>query len=74
MRLKNLLEKAVSKAQRRLFAIALAFKRGELDINKFDNQEEIRRIAKDLPTAELRKFAKTKEKNLPQTVKPKKET
>lgn len=69
MKLRDVLdEKAVSKAQRRLFGIALAFKKGKLDINKFANQEEIRKLAKDLPDAELKKFAKTKEKGLPQKV------
>jgi len=60
-------EKAVSKAQRRLFGIALAVKRGDKSIGDFEDQDAIRQIMK-LPDKELKKFAKTKEKDLPQKV------
>jgi len=73
MRLSDLLERAVSVAQRRLFGIALAVKRGDKSIGDFTDKEAIRQLMK-LPDKELRKFAKTKEKDLPQRVKPKKET
>jgi len=66
-RIMKLDEKAVSVAQRRLFGIALAVKRGEKSISDFEDQDAIRQIMK-LPDKELRKFAKTKEKNLPQKV------
>ncbi len=65
MLLKELVnEKAVSVAQRRLFGIALAVKRGDKSISDFENQDAIKQIMK-LPDEELRKFAKTKEKDLP---------
>jgi hypothetical protein len=64
MLLKELNEKAVSVAQRRLFGIALAVKRGDKSISDFENQDAIEQIMK-LPDKELKKFAKTKEKNLP---------
>ena len=60
-------EKAVSIAQRRLFGIALAVKRGDKSISDFEDQDAIRQIMK-LPDKELKKFAKTKEKDLPQKV------
>ena len=60
-------EKAVSVAQRRLFGIALAVKRGDASISDFEDKDAIRQIMK-LPDKELKKFAKTKEKNLPQKV------
>lgn len=60
-------EKAVSVAQRRLFGIALAVKRGDKSISDFEDQDAIRQIMK-LPDKELKKFAKTKEKDLPQKV------
>lgn len=65
MLLKELVnEKAVSVAQRRLFGIALAVKRGDKSISDFENQDAIRQIMK-LSDKELKKFAKTKEKDLP---------
>ena len=67
MLLKELNEKAVSVAQRRLFGIALAVKRGDKSISDFENQDAIKQIMK-LPDKELRKFAKTKEKDLPKEV------
>ncbi len=68
MKLQEILsEKAVSKAQRRLFGIALAVKRGDANIGDFEDQEAIRNLMK-LSDKELKKFAKTKEKDLPQKV------
>jgi hypothetical protein len=64
MLLKELNEKAVSVAQRRLFGIALAVKRGDKSISDFENQDAIKQVMK-LPDKELKKFAKTKEKDLP---------
>lgn len=57
--LQNLDEKASSKAQRRLFAMALAYKRGKLDAKYVS--EDIKKISK-LPEDTLDKFAKTKQK------------
>lgn len=52
-------EEALSKAQRRLFAMALAYKRGKLDA-KYVN-DDIRKLS-DLSVATLEEFAKTKQK------------
>ena len=66
---KDLHERADSKAQRRLFAIALQFKRGNIKESDLEEEyaEEIIKISK-LPEETLRKFAKTKEKGLPHYV------
>jgi len=66
-RIMKLDEKAVSVAQRRLFGIALAVKRGDKSIGDFEEKDAIRQLMK-LPDKELKKFAKTKEKDLPQKV------
>lgn len=58
-RLDNLDEEAKSKAQRRLFAMALAHKRGELD-SKY-HSDEVEKLSK-LPVKTLKDFAKTNEK------------
>ena len=58
--LQNLDEKARSKAQRRIFGMALAYKRGELD-NKYISQE-IKKMANSMSEEKLREFAKTNEK------------
>ena len=58
----DLEEKAVSKAQRRAAGIAHAAKKGEIP------KSELRGASKEMakmPGGELKKFAKTKEKNLP---------
>jgi hypothetical protein len=54
---------AKSIAQRRLFALALLYKRGELSTSEVS--DEIVDLAK-LPEKTLRDYAKTKEENLPQ--------
>lgn len=59
-------EKAVSKAQRRAAGIAHAAKKGEIP------RKELRGASKEMakmPAGELKKFAKTKEKGLPEKVK-----
>jgi len=67
--LDSLLERADSKAQRRLFAIALQYKRGNITKEELEPEyaEEIIKIS-ELPEKTLRKFAKTKEKGLPHYV------
>jgi len=63
-------EKAVSKAQRKAAGIAHAAKKGEIP------KSELRGASKEMvkmPAGELKKFAKTKEKGLPEKVKAKKE-
>ena len=59
-------EKAVSKAQRAAAGIAYAAKKG--DIPRSELQSASKAMA-DMPEKELRKFAKTKEKGLPEKVK-----
>lgn len=56
---------AQSKAQRRLFALALQYKRGELSASEVT--DEVKELSK-LPEEKLRDYAKTKEKNLPDYV------
>ena len=63
-------EKAVSKAQRAAAGIAYAAKKG--DIPRSELRGASREMAK-MATGELKKFAKTKEKGLPDKVKTKKE-
>ena len=58
-------EKSVSKAQRAAAGIAYAAKKG--DIPKSELRGASKEMAK-MPSGELKKFAKTKEKGLPQTV------
>ena len=55
----NLSERARSKAQRRLMAMALSHKRGELD-SKWIN-DDIEKLS-ELPEKTLRQFAKTNQK------------
>lgn len=57
--IQNLNEEAKSKAQRRLFGMALAYKRGELD-DKYVN-DDIKKLSK-LSVKKLQDFAKTNEK------------
>ena len=59
-------EKAVSKAQRAAAGIAYAAKKG--DIPKSELRGASKEMA-DMPSKELKKFAKTKEKGLPEKVK-----
>lgn len=58
---------AKSKAQRRLMAMALLYKRGQLD-SKYIT-DEIKTIAKGMTEEDLHKFASTKQKKLPHFVK-----
>jgi hypothetical protein len=67
---KAIAEKAVSKKQRRAAGIAHAAQKGEIP------KKELRGASKEMskmPGGELKKFAKTKEKGLPEKVKAKKE-
>jgi len=56
---------AVSKAQRRLFALALQYKKGEL--KDADVSDAVKDLAK-MPIGDLEDFAYTKEKGLPDKV------
>lgn len=56
---------AQSKAQRRLFALALQFKRGELSASEVS--DEVKELSK-LPEEKLKDYAKTKETDLPNYV------
>jgi len=56
---------AQSKAQRRLFALALQYKRGELSASEVT--DEVKELSK-LPEEKLRDYAKTKETDLPDYV------
>jgi len=67
---KAIAEKAVSKKQRRAAGIAHAAQKGEIP------KKELRGASKEMskmPSGELKKFAKTKEKGLPEKAKDKKE-
>ena len=70
---KVLQERATSKAQRRLFAIALQYKRGNIEKSELEPEfaEEIIKLS-ELPEKTLKEFAKTKEKGLPHYVDKKK--
>lgn len=57
---------AQSKAQRRLFALALQYKRGEIAASEVS--DEVKDLSK-LPEETLRDYAKTKEDELPDKVK-----
>lgn len=57
-------EKAVSVAQQKLMAMALAYKRGEMD----DASDEVKKIADSMSEKDLEDFAKTKHKGLPDKV------
>lgn len=56
---------AQSKSQRRLFALALLYKRGELNVS--DTSEEVKELSK-LPEKTLEDFASTSEKGLPENL------
>ena len=56
---------AQSKAQRRFFALALQYKRGEIKAS--DVSDEVKELSK-LPEKTLKDFAETSEKNLPSTI------
>jgi hypothetical protein len=55
-------EAAKSKSQQRIMGMALAMRRGESD----RGNREVARIATDMPEKELKKYAKTKHKDLPE--------
>ena len=62
---------SVSKTQQRLMGQALAYKRGEIkakDLNP-DYADEIKKLAKSMTEKQLKDFASTKHKNLPEKVK-----
>lgn len=54
-------EKAVSKAQHRFFGLVRAIQKG-----KAEGSEKAEKAAKEMSATEVRKFAKTKEKSLPE--------
>ena len=56
---------AQSKSQRRFFALALQYKRGE--IKDSEVSDEVKELSK-LPEKTLKDFAETSEKNLPSTI------
>jgi len=64
MKLKPMVEKAVSKAQQKLFGAALSVKRG--DTEKSEVSKDVVTLAKSLSDKELSKFAGTKHKDLPE--------
>ena len=59
-----------SKTQQRLMGQALAYKRGEIKTKDMDPKyaDEIKSVAKSMSEKQLRDFAKTKHKNLPEKV------
>jgi hypothetical protein len=64
MKLKPMIEKAVSKAQQKLFGAALSVKRGDTDTKEVS--KDVATLAKSLSDKELAKFAGTKHKGLPE--------
>ena len=60
----DLTEKATSVAQQRLMGAALAYKRGEYD----SASPEVKKLAKTMSEKDLKDFARTKHKGLPQKV------
>lgn len=62
---------ARSKTQQRLMGQALAYKRGEIKSKDLNPQyaDEIKELSKSMTEKQLRDFAKTKHKNLPEKVK-----
>jgi len=59
-----LIEKAMSEAQRKLMAMALAYKRGEME----DASPAVKKLAKSMTIKQLEDFAETKHKGLPEKV------
>lgn len=62
---------SVSKTQQRLMGQALAYKRGEIKDKDLNPQyaDEIKKLAKSMTEKQLKDFASTKHKNLPEKVK-----
>jgi hypothetical protein len=58
-------EEAKSKSQRRLFGMALAYKKGELEDSEVT--DEIIKLS-EMPEKDLRDYAETKEKDLPEKI------
>ena len=63
----NLTEKSVSKSQQRFFGMVRAMQKGELS-GKIKDRSKIKKVAKSLSPQEVKKFAKTKHKKLPEKV------
>lgn len=59
-------EAAVSKQQQKLFALALAYRKGEVPADEVS--DTVKKMAKDVSMKELEKFAGTKHKGLPDKV------
>ena len=61
---------AVSKAQQRLFGMALSVKRGDSKLSDMPNEirDEIKSIVDSMTEAEIKKFASTDTSNLPDKV------
>ena len=62
----NLNEAAVSKQQQKLFALALAYRKGEVPADEVS--DTVKKMAKDVSMKELEKFAGTSHKGLPDKV------
>jgi hypothetical protein len=62
---------SVSKTQQRLMGQALAYKRGEIKAKDLNPQyaDEIKKLAKSMTEKQLKDFASTKHKNLPEKIK-----
>jgi hypothetical protein len=63
-------ERSVSKTQQRLMGLAYAYKKGEVkakDLNPI-YADEVKKIAKSMTQKQLKDFAKTKHKGLPEKV------
>lgn len=68
---------AESASQRRLMAMALRYKRGDKSVLEGlskEGQEEVKRLAESMTEEELRDFAETPEKGLPEKKEKKVET
>ena len=59
-----------SKTQQRLMSLAYAYKKGEVKSKDLDPQyvDEVKKLAKSMTEKQLKHFAKTKHKNLPEKV------
>lgn len=65
-----LTEKAKSKSQQRLFGLALSVKKGDKKISDVDDsvKDDIKRIVDNMSEKEIRDFAETDTKGLPDKV------
>ena len=68
----QLFEKAVSKDQQRLFGIVHAIQKGELSPS--EGTPEARKLARTMKKKDVKDFAETKHKGLPEKKKPKQES